>query len=67
MSDHEARFRDWLRSIDRVFVPPRTQIMVAASDLGLTPSRTGQILASEPKLTRLTSGRVPKSRAAFRL
>ena len=66
-SDPEARFRAWLRSVDRVFVPPRTQIMAAARDLGLTASRTRQILASEPELTRLMSGRVPKSRAAFRL
>ena len=67
--DPEARFRAWLRSVDRVFVPPRTQIMAAAREMGmgLTPGRTQQILDSEPELTRLKSGRVPKGRVAFRL
>jgi len=67
MEDPEARFRAWLRSVDRVFVPPRTQIMAAAREMGLTPGRTQQILDSEPELTRLKSGRVPKGRVAFRL
>ena len=65
--DPEARFRAWLRSVDRVFVPPRPQIMAAAREMGLTPGRTQQILDSEPELTRLKSGRVPKGRVAFRL
>lgn len=65
--DPEARFRAWLRSVDRVFVPPRTQIMATASDMGLTPGQTQHILDSEPELTRLKSGRVPKGRVAFRL
>ena len=58
MEDPEARFRAWLRSIDRVFLPPRTQIMASAREMGLTPGRTQQIL---------DSGQVPKGRVAFRL
>ena len=56
--DPEARFRAWLRSIDRVFLPPRTQIMASAREMGLTPGRTQQIL---------DSGQVPKGQVAFRL
>lgn len=67
MPSPEETLRTWLRSPDRVFVPSESERYAQGRSLGLSPREIQRILASEPELTRLKSGRVPKRQAAFRL
>ena len=67
MPSPEETLRAWLRSPDRVFVPSEPERYAQGRSLGLATREIQSILASEPELTRLKSGRIPKRQAAFRL
>ena len=62
-----SQLRTWLKSSDRIFVPTQAERLAQGQALGLSRTETQAVLASEPELTRLSSGRIPKSREGFRL
>ena len=62
-----TQLRTWLKSSDRIFVPTQAERLAQGQALGLSRTETQAVLASEPELTRLSSGRIPKSREGFRL
>ena len=67
MTRAEEEFRAWLRSPQRIFVPPAAERYQQGRSLGLSRREVEAVLAAEPELTRLRSGRVPKRQSAFRL
>ena len=62
-----SQLRTWLKSSDRIFVLTQAERLAQGQALGLSRTETQAVLASEPELTRLSSGRIPKSREGFRL
>ena len=67
MTRAEEEFSAWLRSPQRIFVPRAAERYEQGRSLGLSRREVEAILAAEPELTRLRSGRIPKRQSAFRL
>ena len=66
MTRAEEEFRAWLRSPQRIFVPRPAERYAQGRSLGLSRQAVRDLVASEPELTRLRSGRIPKRQSAFR-
>jgi len=67
MTRAEEAFKAWLRSPERVFVPKLKERYAQGRALGLSRQAVKAVLAAEPELTRLRSGRIPQGQTAFRL
>ena len=67
MTRAEESFKAWLRSPERIFVPKLKERYAQGQALGLSRQAVKAVLAKEPELTRLTSGRIPQGQTAFRL
>ena len=67
LAQQETAFRVWLRSPERIFVPSWSERWAQEQRLELTRREIRAVVASEPELTRLTSGRIQKREAGFRL
>ena len=62
MTRAEEAFKAWLRSPERVFVPKLKERYAQGQALGLSRQAVKAVLAAEPELTRLRSGRIPRDR-----
>ena len=67
MTRAEEAFKAWLRSPERIFVPKLKERYAQGRALGLSRGAVKAVLAAEPELTRLRSGRIPQGQTAFRL